>query len=75
MCCSITSVYLSVTARKYKLARRPYALALVLLFVAGVGLARMLNIWHNTITVTEYQHHMQHINEPTYLHNRGQVPE
>ncbi len=69
------TLYLSVTARKYKLARRPYALALVLLFVVGVGLARMLNIWHNTITVPEYQHHMQHINEPIYLHNRGQVPD
>jgi polyferredoxin len=69
------TLYFSVTERKYKLSRQQYALVLLLLFFTGAGMARLLNVWQNTISVQEYQHHIQHINEPIYLHNRGQVPE
>jgi polyferredoxin len=69
------TLYLSVTKHKYKLDRKLYALVLVLFFFVAVGMARLFNVWQNTISVQEYQHHIKHINEPIYLHNRGQVPE
>jgi hypothetical protein len=44
-------------------------------FVAGVLIARISGFWQNSISPEEYLYHMQHMDNPEYYHNRGQVPD
>jgi polyferredoxin len=69
------TLYLSAINKKVKLSKGKFAIVLLLLFIVGTGLAMMLGLWQNTITVAEYRLHVQHLNDPGYQHNRGEVPE
>ncbi len=65
---------LSVTTRKGKLPRRAFPAILILLFLAGIGAARLLGLWHSEISNEEYMRHIRNIDNPEYNHFRGQVP-
>jgi polyferredoxin len=69
------TLYLSFTKQSFKLPRTVYATAIVLIFTLGVFTASVTGHWKNNIPVEEYQYHIQHLNDPQYQHNRGQVPE
>jgi len=65
----------SITKTKGKLPRFSCPIIIVSLFLFGTMLARLEGIWQNEISKKEYQYHIQHLHEPLYNHNRGQVPE
>lgn len=69
------TLYLSVTRNRFKLSRKAYAVILVLLFLLGTGIARLTGHWKNSLSTQEYLYHIQHLEEPAYHHNRGQVPD
>ncbi len=68
------TLYLSVTQKRFKLSRKAYALIIVLLFLLGTTIARLTGYWQNKISAQEYLYHIQHLHEPAYYHNQGQVP-
>jgi polyferredoxin len=69
------TLYLAVTPNKFRLSRKIYALLLVFLFSSGFIIANILGLWQNSITAETYRYHLQHLEDPEYQHNRGQVPE
>lgn len=69
------TLYFSFLKRKLKLNKKLYAILIVLFFVIGTSLARVFGVWQNNISTSEYQHHIQLLNDPAYQHNRGQVPD
>jgi polyferredoxin len=69
------TLYLSVSKSRFRLSRKTYAWLIVIIFIAGTSLARILGIWENSIPIKEYQYHIQHINEAEYHHNQGEVPD
>jgi len=69
------TLYMSVSIHKAKLRRLAVPVIIVLLFVGGTSLARVLGIWHNDIGIEEYKAHIRNINSPVYHHARGQVPD
>ncbi|GAB4370907.1 MAG: 4Fe-4S binding protein [Calditrichia bacterium] len=69
------TLYFSATTQKVKIPRKVYALIIVLLFLLGTTLARLSGYWQNSITLQEYQYHIQKLDDPLYQHNRGQVPQ
>lgn len=66
---------LSLPRAKAPLPRLGVAVAIVLLFVGGTGLARVLGMWKNRMSVQEYRFHVMHMNVPHYAHNRGRTVE
>jgi polyferredoxin len=69
------TLYLSLTKKRFQVRRRVYAFAIVIIFILGTSLARLGNRWQNSISNDEYIYHMQHIDDPEYRHNRGEVSE
>jgi polyferredoxin len=69
------TLYLSSAKQKVRISRKVYALLLVAVFVVGVAWASITGYWKNSITAEEYLYHMQHLNDPAYHHNQGEVPE
>jgi polyferredoxin len=69
------TLYMGVTQKKAKLPRLAYAIIMVVLFLVGTSVARLASVWQNQIPNTEYIQRIQHLNDPVYQHNRGQVPE
>ena len=65
----------STSKNKWILSKIKFALVLLSLFFFGTGLARVLGVWQTSISIDEYRQHIQHLHEPAYQHNRGQVPE
>ncbi|NOY57873.1 MAG: 4Fe-4S binding protein, partial [Calditrichaeota bacterium] len=65
----------SVTRTKARLQPVVYALVIVLLFLGGSVIARLTGVWQNNIPTQEYRYHIKHLNDPSYFHNRGQVPD
>jgi len=68
------TLYLSVTQKKGRVPRWIYAAAIVLTFLLGTSLARILGVWHSSISTEEYRHHIQHIDDPVYNHFGGSAP-
>jgi polyferredoxin len=69
------TLYLSATNRRFKISKKTYAWAIVIIFIAGTSIARLLGVWDNSISEAEYHYHMKHLNGPEYNHNRGEVSE
>jgi polyferredoxin len=69
------TLYLSVTKSRYRMSRKTYAWAIIILFIAGTSTARILGVWENDISTAEYRYHIEHISGPEYNHNRGEVSE
>jgi len=69
------TLYLSSAKQKVRISRKVYAILLVAIFIGGVTWANITGYWQNSITAEEYQYHMQHLNDPAYQHNQGEVPE
>jgi polyferredoxin len=67
------TLYLSVTQKGFKISRKVYAFAIVIIFVIGVSLAQLLDVWRNKIPANEYIYHLQNINASEYNHNQGEV--
>ena len=68
------TLYFSATQKRGKLSPKLYALLIVILFLLGTTIARLTGHWQNNISKQEYLYHIQHLDEPGYFHNRGQVP-
>ncbi len=68
------TLHLSLTPHRGVLPRRWYPVLVVLLFVAGIGAARLAGRWHSSISNAEYRQHIQNINSPVYNHFRGKTP-
>ena len=66
---------ISITGKRFRIRRRPFALAVVAVFVLGTALARILGHWQNSISSDEYRVHIQKLDDPSYQHNRGKVPD
>jgi len=69
------TLYMSATTQKAKLPRFVIPVIIVLLFIGGTSLARVLGVWQNDISIEEYKAHMRNINSPVYHHAGGQAPE
>jgi polyferredoxin len=69
------TLYLSLTKNRFRVSRKAYAFAIVLIFIVGTSIARLLGIWQNGISHEEYLYHIKNINSFEYHHNRGQVSE
>ncbi len=69
------TLYMSATAKRAKLPRLVVPVIIVMLFVGGSSLARLLGVWQNDIGVEEYKARVQDINSPVYRHTRGQTPD
>ncbi|MBN2365581.1 MAG: 4Fe-4S dicluster domain-containing protein [Calditrichaeota bacterium] len=69
------TLFLSERFRKLKLTGKSYALAVIIIFLAGSFLARQFGYWHNSISHEEYLYHIRHLEEPAYQHNQGEVPD
>lgn len=65
----------SVTKSKGRLRPAAYAFAIILLFLGGSIIARLSGVWQNNIPTQEYRYHIKHLHDPSYFHNRGQVPD
>ncbi len=65
---------LAVRSRKLRLPRPVYAAVILLLFVLASVLSRAAGYWQNDIPAEEYGYHLEHIDDPEYTHNRGDVP-
>ena len=69
------TLYLATPVRKRILPRKAYALGVAVIFTVGVLAAKFTGFWQNSIPEREYIYHMQHLDDPQYYHNRGQVPD
>lgn len=69
------TLYLSTRKKMVVLSKKQYAVLFLMLFVFGVSLARILGLWQTNIPLPEYRRHIQHLHDPSYQHNRGQVPD
>ncbi len=69
------TLFLSLTKKKVKIPRKVYALAIVLIFLLGMTIARLTGFWQNSISTKEYKYHIRHLSDPAYFHNRGHVPD
>lgn len=58
---------------RMRLSIRHYAVIIVLLFLLGTGLARVLGFWQNAISTDEYRYHIHHLHTREYHHSRGSV--
>ena len=74
VCPEPQTLYCSVGRRTGILRPWVYAAAICLLFIIPALLGRTAGIWHNEISIREYQFHVQHLDQPLYQHNRGRVP-
>ncbi|MBN1482816.1 4Fe-4S binding protein [candidate division KSB1 bacterium] len=63
---------LSFSAPLRKLPLKPLTVALLIigLFLIGDGLARLGGVWQNSISINEYRHHLERIDDPAYQHAR-----
>ncbi|MBI2838451.1 MAG: 4Fe-4S binding protein [Acidobacteria bacterium] len=50
-----------------------FAAAVVLVFLLGVGLARITGHWQNSVTAEEYRYRLKEIDSPLYTHPGGRV--
>jgi len=69
------TLYFSAHKRKYKMKGLTYGISIVLMFIIGMTIARGFDRWQTAISIEEYKLHMQQIDDPAYLHNRGSVPD
>lgn len=69
------TLYLSVTKTRFKMPRLMYPSILVGLFLLGTLIANITGVWQNNISSDEYLYHIKRLNEPSYQHNRGSVPD
>lgn len=69
------TLYLGMAPKKARMPRWVYAAVIVGLFLIGTSLARLAGVWQNQIPREEYLRRVQHLDEPLYQHNRGQVPD
>jgi len=67
------TLYLSAFKNRYKMKRKIYAYSLVGIFLFGILMANIFDVWHNSISKEEYKVHIKHLNNPEYFHNRGQA--
>lgn len=73
--CPVENTLTFSTAKtKVRLQPAGYALVIVVLFLGVTALARLIGVWQNNISTQEYRYHIKHLNDPSYYHNRGQVP-
>ncbi|TKJ39947.1 FeS-binding protein [candidate division LCP-89 bacterium B3_LCP] len=64
---------LPIVGVKKKMSRMVYAVLIVLLFLLGTSIARWTGFWQNEISIEEYNLHIEHLDEPWFDHNRGEV--
>lgn len=69
------TLYISAGNRGRKIPRKYFAVIIVGLFLLGTLTANILGYWKNGISNREYLHHIEHLDDPDYFHNRGEVPD
>ena len=69
------TLYLSAGNQGRKIPRKYFALIMVGLFLLGTLTANILGYWKNGISNREYRYHLEHLEDPDYYHNRGEVPD
>lgn len=68
------TLYFATPNRKVRLYKW-LPVIIILFFLGGSLMARVLGIWNNSISIEEYKAHIKNIDSPMYQHARGQVPD
>jgi len=69
------TLYFALPVKRKILSRKAYALVIAGIFIGGILIARLTGFWQNSIPADEYIYHLQHMDDPEYYHNRGEVPD
>ncbi len=76
-CIAVCPVTPALQVRTSGLGQTPsipaFAAAVVLVFLIGVGLARISGHWQNSISAEEYRYRLKEIDSPLYTHPGGRV--